>query len=96
MQLQLYTGQEFEIRLEEERKKGYYWFARYDAAYVKVDVDHEKGPKTFFGHRERYAEIEIKALRPGDSYVELIYGNRAGWENGDAPVKVVQIYVHVD
>ncbi len=93
LQLHLYTGQEFEIKLEEERKEGYYWFARYDAAYVDVDVDHEKGHRNFFGHRDRYAEIEIKALRPGVSYVELIYANRGGWDNGDAPEKVIQIFV---
>ena len=96
MQLHLYTGQEFEIKLEEERKEGFFWFARYDASYVDIDIDHEKGHRNFFGHRDRYAEIEIKALRPGVSMVELIYANRRGWDNGDAPVKVIQVFVFTE
>ena len=93
MQLRLWPGQVFEIKLQEERKEGYTWFARYDAYYVDVDVDHEKGHRNIFGHRDRYAEIEIKGKRPGASMVELIYANRVGWDNGDAPEKVIQIFV---
>lgn len=93
MQLRLWPGQEFEIKLEEERKEGYTWFARYDAYYVDVDVDHEKGHRNIFGHRDRYAEIEIKGKRPGASLVELIYANRMAWDNGEAPEKVIQIFV---
>ncbi|MBR4219816.1 MAG: hypothetical protein IKR81_01595 [Victivallales bacterium] len=96
MQLRLYTGQEFEIKLEEERKEGYSWFARYDAYYVDVDVDHEKGHRNLFGHRDRYAEIEIKGKRPGVSLVELIYADRRGWDNGDAPEKVIQVFVFTE
>ena len=96
VQIHLWPGQKFEIKLEEERREGFSWFARYDAYYVDVDIDHKKGHRTFFGHRERYAEIEIKGKHQGASMVELIYANRYGWDNGDAPVKVIQLFVFTE
>lgn len=88
--------EEFELNLDEDRREGFAWFARYDEHCVKVDIDHKRGKKYFFGKSQQVAEVEIEGKFPCDTIVELIYANRHDWDNGGHPDKVIRLFVHID
>ena len=96
MQIHLRGRDDFEFKLEEQRHDDYRWFARYDSTLIKVDVDHKKGKGFFFSRTPDYAEIEIEGKFPCDTIVELVYAKKYAWERGEAPLKVIRIFVHVD
>ena len=96
MQIHLHGREEFEFKIEEERRDDYRWFARYDSTLIKVDVDHKKGRGFFFGRTPDYAEIEIEGKFPCDTIVELVYARKHAWEKGEPPKKVIRVFVHVD
>ena len=95
MQVSMRVGQEVEFKLEEKIGDGLRWFARYDSSMVDVDVEHEGRHWYNFG-RTAHSEVEIEAHRPGNTMVELVYARPNEWDRGDDPLKVVQIFVHVE
>ena len=97
LQVHLRPREEFEFQLEEDRKDGYKWFARYDSDLIKIDIDHEKGKKLlFFGRTPDYAEIEIEGKYSCDTIVELVYAKKDEWDFGAPPRKVIRLFVHID
>jgi len=97
MQIALDEDDVFEFKLEENATTGYSWFARYDPGMCKVDIEHKAARKQ--GWRTGapgVAEIEIEAKAPGDTVVELIYARRWEWEQGQAPAKVIQVFLHIN
>ena len=95
LQVSMRVGQEVEFKLEEKTGDGLKWFARCDPSIVDVDVEHER-PRWYKFSRTAYSEVEIEARRPGNTIVELVYARPNEWDRGDAPHKVVQIFVHIE
>ncbi|MBP5322003.1 MAG: hypothetical protein J6334_13585, partial [Kiritimatiellae bacterium] len=84
------------FQFEESAGTGYEWFVRCDPTYCAVSVTHQQ-TRSFFGlvGGPQYADINIQAIYPGDTVVELIYARRWEWERGVAPLKVVQVYLQI-
>ncbi len=95
LQVSMRVGQEVEFKLEEKKGDGLKWFARHNPSIVDVDVEHER-PRWYKFSRTAYSEVEIEARRPGNTMVELVYARPNEWDRGDAPQKVVQIFVHIE
>ena len=82
--------------LEENTTTGYTWFARYDSTYCNVSIVHYAASGFGAVGTPGKANIKITAKYPGDTLVEFIYARRWEWEQGVAPNKVIQLYVHID
>jgi len=95
MQVSMRVGQEVEFKLEERTGDGLRWFARYDSSMLDVDIEHE-GRRWYRFGSTAHSEVEIEAHRPGNTMVELVYARPGEWDRGDAPQKVLQIFVHVE
>ena len=89
-----FTATDFD--LEENTSTGYTWFARYDSTYCDVSIVHHAASGFGFVGRPGRANIKLSAKYPGDTLVEFIYARRWEWEQGVAPNKVIQLYVHID
>ncbi|MBO4345992.1 MAG: protease inhibitor I42 family protein, partial [Victivallales bacterium] len=89
-----FTATEFD--LEENSTTGYSWFARYDSTYCNVAITHYAPAGFGIVGNPGKANIRITAKYPGDTLVEFIYARRWEWEQGAAPDKVIQLFVHVD
>ncbi len=87
-----FTATDFD--LEENTTTGYTWFARFDSTYCDVSIVHH-GSVGLPGAPGK-ANIRISAKNPGDTLVEFIYARRWEWEQGIAPNKVIQLYVHIE
>ena len=95
LQVSMLVGQEVEFKLEEHVGDGLKWFARFNPGLVDVDVDHEH-PKWYKFGSKAQSEVEIEARHPGNTLVELVYARPGEWDRGEAPQKVVQIFVHIE
>ena len=95
LQVSMRVGQEVELKLEERIGDGLKWFARHNPTIVDVDVEHER-PRWYKFGSKAHSEVEIEARRPGNTMVELVYARPNEWDRGDAPQKVVQIFVHIE
>ena len=95
LQVSMRVGQEVEFKLEEKTGDGLKWFARCDPSIVDVDVEHER-PRWYSFSRTAYSEVEIEARRPGNTMVELVYARPNEWDLGNDPLKVIQIFVHIE
>ncbi len=74
LQVTLWTGKDIDFDLEEKPDENLVWrVGKYDASVCRVELEHDRG-----GVLERAkAEIEIEAVAPGTTVVELIAGSGA-------------------
>ena len=99
MRIQVACGNLLEFELEENPDTAFQWMASYDAYYSRIDIIHPpKEDKSFmqrlFSNAGK-ASIQIEALNPGTTMVELIYIRPWEFERGDNPAKRIQLYLDI-
>lgn len=99
MRIQVACGNYVEFELEENPDTAYQWMASYDAWYSRIDIIHppkeDKSLLQFLFSKPGKATIQIEALNPGTTMVELICIRPWEFERGDNPAKRIQLYLDI-
>lgn len=99
MRIRIACGNYVEFELEDNPDTAYQWMASYDAWYSRIDIiqppkDSKRLPQ-FLSSKVGKATIQIEALNPGTTMVELFYTRPWEFERGDNPAKRIQLYLEI-
>ena len=99
MRMQIACGNYVEFELEDNPDSAYQWMASYDAYYSRIDIiqppkDSKRLPQ-FLSSKTGKATIQIEALNPGTTMVELFHIRPWEFERGDNPAKRIQLYLEI-